>query len=293
LNLIKRTKGEKIFAVFNVTILCLIGIACLIPIWHCLCASISDPIQVSKTRGLILWPKGQMTLIGYIKSFQNDSLLRGYANTFLYVILGTTFGVTLTILAGYGLSRNLMLSGPIALFLTFTMMFNGGIIPTYMVVRTLGLLNTRAAIVLPTALSVFNIMITRTSFKQIPEGLIDAARIDGAGHVRILMSVVIPVSKAIIAVITLFSAVTIWNSWFHTAIYVNKRSLYPLQIVLREIVLQNSQQAADASDGNELNLLQAIIRYCVIMLSIVPMMVLYPFIQKYFVTGVMIGSIKG
>ena len=245
------------------------------------------------TRGLILWPKGQVTLIGYTKSFQNQSLLRGYLNTILYVVLGTSFSVVMTVFAGYGLSRNLMLGGPIALFLTFTMMFNSGIIPTYMVVRTLGMLNTRAAIILPTALSVFNIMITRTSFKSIPEGLLDAARIDGAGHIRILSSIVLPVSKSIIAVVTLFSAVQIWNSWFHTAIYVNDRSLYPLQIVLRELVLQNSAQAADASDGNELNLLHAIIRYCVIMLSIVPMIALYPFIQKYFVTGVMIGSIKG
>ena len=292
--MVKRTRGEKIFAVFNVSLLCLIGLACLIPIWHCLCASISDPIEVAKTRGLILWPKGGVTTIGYAKSLQNESLLRGYVNTILYVILGTSFGVLMSIFAGYGLSRNLLFGGAIALFLTFTMMFNGGIIPTYMVIRSLGMLDTRAAIVLPTALSVFNIMITRTSFKSIPEGLMDAARIDGAGHIRILVSVVIPVSKAIIAVITLFSAVQIWNSWFHTAIYVRKRELYPLQIVLREIVLQNSSQASDAGEAaNELNLLHAIIRYCVIMLSIIPMLFLYPFIQKYFVTGVMIGSIKG
>ncbi len=291
--MIKRSRGEIIFAVFNVTVLSLIGLACLIPIWHSLCASFSDPIAVSKTRGLIFWPLGEMTTVGYVKSFQNESLLRGYVNTILYVILGTGLGVILTVFAGYGLSRNLLFGNAIALMLTFTMMFNGGIIPTYMVVRSLGMLDTRAAIVLPTMLSVFNIMIARTSFKSIPEGLIDAARIDGAGHIRILTAIVIPVSKAIIAVITLFSAVQIWNSWFHTAIYVRNRDLYPLQIVLRELVLQNSAQAADAGDGNELNLLHAIIRYCVIMLSIVPMIVLYPFIQKYFVTGVMIGSIKG
>lgn len=291
--MMKRSRGEKIFTVFNVTVLVLIGLACLIPIWHCLCASFSDPIQVSKTRGLILWPLGQATTIGYEKALQNESLLRGYLNTLLYVVLGTGLGVVLTVFAGYALSRKLMFGNAIAMMLTFTMMFNGGIIPTYMVVRSLGMLDTRAAIVLPTMLSVFNIMITRTSFKAIPDGLIDAARIDGAGHLRILTSVVIPVSKAIIAVVTLFSAVQIWNSWFHTAIYVRNRELYPLQIVLREIVLQNSSQAADAGEANELNLLHAIIRYCVIMLSIVPMMILYPFIQKYFVTGVMIGSIKG
>ena len=250
--MIKRTRGEKIFAVFNVIFLCLIGLACLIPIWHCLCASISDPIAVAKTRGLILWPKDGVTMIGYTKSLQNESLLRGYVNTILYVILGTGFGVLMSIFAGYGLSRHLLFGGAIALFLTFTMMFNGGIIPTYMVIRSLGMLDTRAAIVLPTALSVFNIMITRTSFKSIPEGLMDAARIDGAGHIRILVSVVI------------------------------------------EIVLQNTSQASDAGEAtSELNQLHAIIRYCVIMLSIIPMLFLYPFIQKYFVTGVMIGSIKG
>ena len=154
--MIKRTRGEKIFAVFNVTFLALIGLACLIPIWHCLCASFSDPIEVSKTHGLILWPLGQVTTIGYEKSLMNESLLRGYVNTILYVILGTGLGVVLTIFAGYGLSRNLMFGNGIALMLTFTMMFNGGIIPTYMVVRSLGMLDTRAAIVLPTMLSVFN-----------------------------------------------------------------------------------------------------------------------------------------
>lgn len=289
----KRTRGEKIFAGFDAVILILVCVACLLPIWHCLCASISDPIEVSRTRGLILFPKGKMTLIGYEKSFQNDDLLRGYGNTIMYMVVGTGISVVLTVFAGYGLSRNLVLGAPIAMFLSFTMMFNGGIIPSYMVVRSLGLLNTRAAIVLPTALSVFNIMITRTSFKSIPDGLLDAARIDGAGHFRILWSIVVPVSKSIIAVVSLFYAVQIWNSWFHAAIYVTDRSLYPLQIVLREIVLQNSVQAADAGEANDLNLLYAIIRYCVIMLSIIPMIALYPFIQRYFVSGVMIGSIKG
>ncbi len=289
----KRTKGEKIFAVFNTIILIAIGVMCIIPIWHCICASISDPMTLSAHRGLVLFPMGTPTLAGYRQCFKNTSLLRSYANTILYLVLGTAVGVTLTVFAGYGLSRKIMWSKPLALYITFTMMFNGGIIPTYMVVRSLGMLNTRFAIVLPTAVSVFNIMITRTSFASIPEGLMEAARIDGAGQFRILWSIVIPVSKSILAVITLFYAVQIWNSWFHTAIYVTKRELYPLQIILREIVLQNSSSGVDGGDPNEVNLLQALIKYCVIMMSIIPMMVLYPFVQKYFVSGVMIGSIKG
>lgn len=290
--LLKRTRGEKVFAVFNTLILTAIGLCCVIPIWHCICCSISDPLELSAHRGLVFYPLGTPTLKGYEQCFRNKDLIRGYGNTILYLITGTAFGLTLTVLAGYGLSRRLMWSRPISLFITFTMMFNGGIIPTYMVVRNLGMLNTRLAIILPTAVSVFNIMVTRTSFAAIPEGMLEAARIDGAGHFRILWSVVLPVSKSILAVVTLFYAIQIWNSWFHTAIYVTDRSLYPLQIILREIVLQNSG-SSETGDPNEVNIIQVLIKYCVIMMSIIPMMVLYPFIQKYFVSGVMIGSIKG
>lgn len=289
----KRTSGEKIFAVFNTLILLAIGLACVIPIWHCVCCSISDPLVLSAHRGLTFYPLGTPTLEGYKQCFKNDDLLRSYGNTIFYLITGTLFGVTMTVLAGYGLSRRLMFGKPIALFITFTMMFNGGIIPTYMVVRNLGMLNTRWAIILPTAVSVFNIMVTRTSFASIPEGLLEAARIDGAGHLRTLWSIVLPVSKSIIAVITLFYAIQIWNSWFHTAIYVTNRELYPLQIILREIVLQSTTTSLDGAEANEVNIIQVLIKYCVIMMSIIPMMVLYPFIQKYFVSGVMIGSIKG
>ena len=285
--MVKRTQGEKIFAVFNTLILLAIGLACVIPIWHCICCSISDPLELSAHRGLVFHPLGAPTLKGYEQCFRNKDLIRGYGNTIIYLITGTAFGLTLTVLAGYGLSRKLMWSRPIALFITFTMMFNGGIIPTYMVVRNLDMLDTRLAIILPTAVSVFNIMVTRTSFAAIPEGMLEAARIDGAGHFRILWSVVLPVSKSILAVVTLFYAIQIWNSWFHTAIYVTDRSLYPLQIVL-----QNSA-SSETGDPNEVNVIQVLIKYCVIMMSIIPMMVLYPFIQKYFVSGVMIGSIKG
>lgn len=290
--MVKRTQGEKAFAVFNALILTAIGLACVIPIWHCICCSFSDPLVLSAQRGLVFHPLGTPTLKGYEQCFKNKDLLRSYGNTLIYLVSGTAVGLTITVLAGYGLSRKLLWSRPISLFITFTMMFNGGIIPTYMVVRNLHMLDTRWAVILPTAVSVFNIMVTRTSFAAIPEGMLEAARIDGAGHFRILWNVVLPVSKSILAVVTLFYAIQIWNSWFHTAIYVTDRKLFPLQIILREIVLQNTA-SSDIGDSNEVNVIQVLVKYCVIMMSIVPMMVLYPFIQKYFVSGVMIGSIKG
>jgi len=179
------------------------------------------------------------------------------------------------------------------IIISFTMLFNGGLIPTYLVVSSLGMLDTVWAIILPNCVSVFNIMIMRTSFKSIPDGLVEAAEIDGAGHFQVLFKVVIPVSKSILAVVMLFYVIQHWNSWFHTAIYVKDRNLFPLQILLREIVLQNSTQAlAENNEPEELNLMKMLVKYAVIMVSIIPMMLVYPFVQKYFVTGVMVGSIK-
>lgn len=293
--MLKRTRGEVVFAVFNSVILIALGLVFIVPILHVLFASLSDPLLLSANKGLILWPLGSPTLEGYKLVFINDTIIRGYANTILYVVSATLIGVALSCFAAYALSRKkLMVKGFITFMITFTMLFNGGLIPTYMVVRNIGMLDTRWAVILPNCVSVFNIMIMRTSFAGIPDGLEEAARIDGAGHFRVLFNIILPVSKAIIAVVVLFYAVQHWNSWFHTAIYVTRRDLYPLQIILREIVLQNSTSTLDVSgEPGMLNLSRMLVKYAVIMVSIIPMFVLYPFIQKYFVTGVMIGSIKG
>ena len=188
-----------------------------------------------------------------------------------------------------------MLKKPLNFFITFTMLFNGGLVPTYMVIRDLKMLNTVWAIVLPLCVSVFNVMIMRTSFDNIPDALTEAAQIDGAGHVRILVQIILPVSKSILAVVTLFYIVQHWNSWFHSALYIKDRDLYPLQLWLREIVIAetNSVIEADAADAGLINQTKALIKYCVIVIAILPMMIAYPFVQKYFVTGVMIGSVKG
>lgn len=292
----KKTRGELVFAGFNTVLLALLSLIFLLPIWHVLMGSISDPMKLSANTGLILTPLGKPTFGGYKLVMQNNNIVTSYLNTLIYVTCATAFGTGITILAAYVLSRkNLLLKTPIALMITFTMIFSGGLIPTYMVVRNLGMLDTRWAMIIPAAVSAYNIIIMRTSFASVPDAMTEAARIDGAGHWRILCQMVLPVSKSILAVIILFYAVQHWNAWFGASIYLqNRRDLYPLQLTLREIVLLSSNQmiAADVTAA-DIDIYRPLIKFSTIMVSVIPMMILYPFVQKYFVTGVMIGSVKG
>ena len=292
----KRTFGDIVFSVINTLILLLVSLACLLPIWHVFCSSVSQPLMLNAYRGVLTWPLGTWTFAGYNKVLHTSYIQQGYLNTLIYMVIGTAIGTVLTILAAYGLSRqNLMFKKQINFIITFTMLFNGGLVPTYMVIRNFKMLDTIWAIVLPYCVSVFNIMIMRSSFESIPSSLTEAAEIDGAGHLRILTRIVLPVSKSILAVIVLFYAVQHWNSWFHTALYVKNRSIFPLQLWLREIVIAetSSVNEVDALDTSAANQIRTLFKYCVIMISIIPMLVIYPFVQKYFVTGVMIGSVKG
>ena len=293
--MLKRTTGQKIFAVFNTIGLILLSIVFLLPVWHVLIGSISDPLMVSAHSGVLLRPLGQATLGGYELVLQNNSIVRAYANTIIVVVSATLLGLFLTILAAYVMSvRGLYWKKPINFMVTFTMIFNGGLIPTYMVVRNLKLMDTYWALIIPGCCVAYNIIIMRTSFSEVPDAITEAATIDGAGHFRILFQIVLPVSKSIIAVIVLFYAIQHWNAWFNASIYLRNRDLYPLQLVLREIVLNSSENSivADA-DANTVDIYRPLIKYCSIMVSIIPMMIIYPFVQKYFVTGVMIGSVKG
>jgi len=294
--MLKRTRGEKIFAIFNTILLVLLSVIFILPIWHVLMGSISDPLKISAFSGLLMYPLGSVTLGGYRLVFSNASIIQAYGYTILYVTTATAFGLVLNILAAYVMSRKNLYWGPaFSLIVLFTMMFSGGLVPSFMIVRNLGLMNTIWAVILPGALNAYNIIIMRTSFAEIPEEMLEAARIDGAGHFRILMQIVIPVSHAIIMVIVLFYGVMHWNAWFNASIYLPKaRSKYPLQLVLREIVLLSSENSivADA-DGQDVMIYRPLIKYATIMVSIIPMMALYPFVQRYFVTGVMIGSVKG
>ena len=293
--MLKRSKGEKIFAVFNYTGMVVLCIIFILPVWHVLMGSISDPLRISAYSGIILYPLGDVTFGGYKLVLQNNSILRSYLNTILIVVTATGLGTLLTILSAYVMSvRGLYWKKPFNFIVTFTMIFNGGLIPTYMVVRNLHMLDTYWSLIIPGCCVAYNIIIMRTSFSQVPAALSEAATIDGSGHFRILCQIILPVSKSIIAVIVLFYAIQQWNAWFNASIYLQNRDLYPLQLTLREIVLKSSENSIIANaDGETVDIYRPLIKYCTIMVSIIPMMIVYPFVQKYFVKGVMIGSIKG
>ena len=239
------------------------------------------------------------TLEGYKAILEYKDIWTGFANSFLYTIAGTLVGLTLTILAAYPLSRfSLVGRRPLMMLFLFTMLFNGGLVPNYMLVLSLGLLNTAWAIILPTALSAYNVIVARTFFiNTIPNELHESAELDGCGEFRFLISIVLPLSKAIMAVLVLWIAIGFWNSYFNPMIYLNDKSKFPLQLILREILLMANVDFTKAAANPELyyknQQLREILRYGTIIISALPLMVLYPFIQKYFVQGVMIGSVKG
>lgn len=297
---LNRTRGEFAFGIFNTVFLCILSLIFIMPVWHVIMSSFSDPDIVQGTSTLALLPKGQATLGGYRLVFKNPNIWRSYLNTLLYEPSFTAVGLLLCILSAYVLSRKELGSRKWLTFVfTFTMIFNGGLVPTFIVVNRLRLTDTPWAMIIPGSFSVYYMIIMRTSFMSIPDSLVESAKIDGAGHMRILFQIVLPVSKAVVASIFMFLVIRCWNGWFNASIYLQKRrDLYPLQLYLREIILQTSDTldstlVAEASDISDMDKFRPITKYCTITFSILPMLILYPFVQKYFVKGVMIGSIKG
>lgn len=291
---IRESMSRRVFLVVNTIMLALIGFACFAPMWHVLCCSISDPTVLAREGGFHLWPVAPFSLAGYQAVLSYRNIAVGYMNTIFYVVVGTVLNLALTIVAAYVLSRKRFLPGRvIMLLLTFTMLFNGGLIPTYLVYVRLGLINTRLAVLLSTAFNVFNMVILRTSFQGIPEALEESARLDGANDLVILTRIILPLSKASVAVITLFVAVTIWNSWFTSAIYQMDRNMWPIQMFLREVLINNSQKSLEAGAKASAMELQILVKYAIIIVATLPILCIYPFVQKYFVKGVLIGSVKG
>jgi putative aldouronate transport system permease protein len=293
----KNSVSGRTFDVVNVILMLLISFICIAPVLHVLFASLSDPMKLASHTGIILKPLG-FTLVGYKIIFSNATILIGYLNTIFYVIAGVGISTLLTVLGGYALSRkNLLWGNTIMFFITFTMFFNGGLIPFYLIVTKLGLYDTRWSIILPTAISAFNLIIMRTSLKEIPDSMEESALIDGAGHITVMIKIILPLAKATIAVIVLFYAVAMWNSWFNASIFLRDRNKFPLQMVLKEILVQNDSSmvinSSTATTGLNTDIYKPLVKYCTIMAATLPVLCFYPFAQKYFVTGVMIGSIKG
>jgi putative aldouronate transport system permease protein len=295
--IIKKSLGEKIFDALNVVLLTLLMIVSIYPLLYVLFASFSDPARLIQHRGLMFKPLG-FTLQGYKLVFEYPVLLSGYANTIFYVVVGSAVNLLMTSMGAYVLSRKNLFWGKSMMFLiTFTMFFGGGLIPTYLVVQSLGLIDTRWALIIPGAIGTWNLIVMRTSFMSIPDSLEESARIDGANDFTILFRIILPLSKATLAVMTLFYAVGHWNSWFGAMIYLRDRKLYPLQLILREILISNDtkglQVVKDASSVSNQDAYKSLVQYCTIVVATVPILFVYPFLQKYFVKGVMIGSVKG
>lgn len=295
---VKRIKDSHRDNISNVITYGLSGIMLLIilyPLYFVVIASFSDPSSVASGQVWLL-PKG-FTIDGYKELLKHNEIWRGYTNTILYTLVGTIIGLIVNISAAYALSRrDLVGRNFFMMMFVFTMFFNGGLIPTFLTIRDFHLYNTFTVMVLPFSVSVFDIIVARTFFQSsIPDELWDAAQIDGCGNLRYFVQIVLPLSKSIIAVLGLWIAVGLWNSYFNALIYLKDSSMYPLQIILRNILITNNMQSAMGSgEASQIALRNAnLMRYSVIIVSTVPIMCVYPFVQKYFNQGVMIGAVKG
>ncbi|MBO7746727.1 carbohydrate ABC transporter permease [Paenibacillus sp. MWE-103] len=292
-----RSMSEKTFDLFNIIFLSVLSIACIYPMLYVIFASLSDPRLLMQHEGILLKPLG-FTWKGYSLVLNNPNISIGYYNTLYYVVVGTLISMILTCFGGYALSRKgVLFSKYILILITITMFFSGGLIPFYLLVKDLGIYDTRWAIILPSAISTWNLIIMRTSFMQIPESLEESAKIDGANDFTVLFRVILPLSMPIIAVMVLFYGVAMWNSWFNAAIFLRDRSTFPLQLILREILIQNDKgsmlQVQNGISGQAEDMYRALIQYSTIVIATLPILVAYPFLQKYFVKGIMVGSLKG
>ena len=297
-NHIRETRGDKVFRIVNTTLVTILLLLVLYPLVYVLSCSVSDPLLVGSGQ-VWLWPRG-LNILGYKRVFQDAGILTGYGNSLFYAVVGTVIDLVVTVPAGYALSRN-GLPGRAAImgFFMFTMYFSGGMIPSFLLIKGLGLYDTRAVLLILGAFSTYNCIICRTFFAGIPKELEEAASIDGCPPIRCFVQIILPISQALLGVMVLYFAVGHWNSYFNAMMYTHRDSLKPLQLVLRKILVL-AQSSADMMEGGtsdeyaaEQYQLAALIRYAVIVVSSLPVLILYPFLQKYFDQGVMIGSVKG
>lgn len=286
--------GEHIFRVCNTLFLSALMIVTMYPILYVAFASFSEPALMMAHKG-ILWKPLGFSLETYGAVFSNPMILLGYRNTLFIVIVGVALNLLLTSFAAYALSRKtLQYRKQLTLFIVFTMFFSGGLIPFYLLVRGLGITDTLWALILPTAISAFNFIIMRTSFEAVPEALEESAKIDGANDFGILFRIFLPLCKPALAVVGLYYGVSHWNSWFNAMIFLQDRSLYPLQLILREIlIIGDANSMAEGASQDEIIILGETLKYATIMVATLPIFLVYPLLQKYFVKGALIGAIKG
>jgi putative aldouronate transport system permease protein len=292
---IREAGNDRLFLFGVYAFLLLIFLLVLYPLVYVVSSSLSSPTAVSSGR-VWLWPV-DFSLRGYQVAFSNPQIITGYGNSLYYTFFGTLISVIATVLVAYPLSRRgLYGRNAIMLFITFTMIFSGGLIPTYLVVKNLGMLDTRWALIIPQAVAAWQVIIARTFFQvTIPEELAEAAALDGCSDLRFLWSVVLPLSKPIIAVLVLMYAVGQWNAYFDALLYLKSDELQPLQLVLRSILILNTTTSGsmEASVMIERQQMADLLKYSLIVVGSLPVLLIYPFAQRYFVRGMLIGSIKG
>ena len=295
---IKLGSSDRVFYTVTYSLMFLALVLVLLPIVNVIVCSISDPNQVMQGNVMFL-PKG-FNLAAYHAVLADNKIVTGYANSLFYTVVTTVLGVGVTVMCAYPLSRkDLKGRNFLMMLVTFTMLFSGGIIPNYLLIRDLVLIDNRWALILPGLINAYDIIVARTFFQStIPDDLLEAAKIDGCTNLRFIWTIVLPLSKAILAVLALYFIVANWNAWFNAYLYMNDAGKYPLQLVLKEILLANSTPAGEAgavadASGFRMDALSEVMKYASILIACVPIWCIYPFLQKYFVKGVMIGAIKG
>jgi putative aldouronate transport system permease protein len=292
----KRKPVDWIFDILNYTVMVLLILVTLYPFWNIFVSSISSSAAISSKGAMLIWPEG-INLESYQLVFKNPMILSGYKNTLFLVAVGTSLNMIMTVFGAYALSRKWLMGRKyMMLMLTVTMFFGGGLIPSYLLVRQLGLYDSLWAVILPGAVSTWNVIMMRTYFMGIPDSLEESALIDGANDFHILFRIIIPVSTPIMAVMILFYAVGHWNAWFSASIYIRNQELFPLQLVLRRILITGARlNEFDLGyiSGAEKQIVFKGLKYATVIVATVPILLVYPFIQRYFVKGIMIGSLKG
>lgn len=288
--------GDKIFMILVYVFLSVCMVIILYPLIYIVSASFSDPQAVISGK-VVLWPV-DVTLKGYKAVFKNPKIITGFANSLFYMFAGTAVNLVMTMLCAYPLSRKEFTARhKVAALFVFTMYFSGGLVPSYMMVSKLNLINTRWAMIIPSAMSTYNMIIARTYMvNSIPDELYEAAQLDGCSPFRYLLKIIVPLSKPILAVLALYYGIAKWNNYFDAMLYLNQASQQPLTIVLREILIQNQIDPTMLTDASALAKLQGmteLLKYAVIVVASVPVLMIYPFVQKYFVKGVAIGAVKG
>lgn len=288
-------RGYQVFRVFNAIFLTLIIFITAYPVYFVIIASFSDPQSMVANYGLMWLPHFPLSTLSYARVFKHSLLMSGFGNTLFIVVVGCAINMVMTMIGGYVLSiKDSLLRMPLAYLILFTMYFSGGIVPGYLNIKNLHLLDSVWSLILPGAISTYNLLIMRSAIAAVPDGLMEAAKLDGASHVQRILHVAMPLTGATSAVLLLYYAVGHWNAWFNASLYLHTPSLYPLQLVLRQVLIQGEDaEMVNGMDAGSEIAAAMLVKYALIVVSTAPIMLLYPFLQRFFVKGVMVGSVKG